>query len=206
MKLAVISSADQGANFIIDEAVKQNIDVTAIDPQTGELSDNVPVIEKNVLELTKNDIEKFDVVVSEHSLRMGQGKKQIEINQHLVSIFQNTDTRLIVVGSGSNLYTDDSRKKKVKDFLPAMKEQSDLLEQAYLVLKNSQNVDWTYVAPPFHYDVDGPATGHYRLGSDYVIVDKKGVAQISYADMALAIVDEIKNKKFPKQMFTATYE
>lgn len=206
MKIAVIGATGKTGHLVVEQALKQGYDVTAIVRSPEKLQEDIPVIKRDILDLTKEDIEPFDVVVSCFGVRVGQEQQHIPVNKHFVDIFAGTDTRLIEVGTGANLYTDDSRNKKVLDFLPAMKKQSELLEEAYQVLQDSKDVNWTYLAPPFHYNFDGPATGRYRTGTDYVIVDKKGISEISYADLALALVDEIKNKQFEKQMFTATYE
>ncbi|MDW3847743.1 NAD(P)H-binding protein [Micromonospora sp. BRA006-A] len=48
-------------------------------------------------------------------------------------------------------------------------------------------VDWLVLTPPAALDVDGPRTGRYRLGGEQA----PALAHLSYADLAVAVVDEI---------------
>ena len=65
---------------------------------------------------------------------------------------------------------------------------------------------WTYVSPAGDYDENGARTGKYVLGGDDLILNSKNESYISYADLALAIIDELKNKKFIQKRFTAVGE
>ena len=56
------------------------------------------------------------------------------------------------------------------------------------------------------YDANGARTGKYVLGGDDLILNSKNESYISYADLALAIIDELKNKKFIQKRFTAVGE
>lgn len=51
------------------------------------------------------------------------------------------------------------------------------------------DVDWLALAPPPQLIPGGPRTGHYRLGDH--TVDLATEASLSYADLAIAILDEI---------------
>lgn len=206
MKLGIIKAASSFGRFLANEALDRDFEVTAVSDSVEDLPEGWPLIDKSILELSKKDIEDFDVLIDCSEIRAGDGQTAIDETDYLVNILHGLNTRLVVIGSGSNLFTDDSRKQKVKEFLPAMKEQSDLLEKALKDLQDSSGFAWTYVAPPFHFDIEGPATGSYRTGSDFVIVDKKGAAAISYSDMAKAVVDELINRKYMNSMFTAVYQ
>ncbi|MEU7760930.1 MULTISPECIES: NAD(P)-dependent oxidoreductase [Micromonospora] len=52
-------------------------------------------------------------------------------------------------------------------------------------------VDWLVLTPPAALDVDGPRTGRYRLGGEQAPV----LAYLSYADLAVAVVDEIESPR-----------
>jgi putative NADH-flavin reductase len=52
-------------------------------------------------------------------------------------------------------------------------------------------VDWAMLTPPMAFPADGPRTGAYRLGGDALLVGPGGEpAGLSYADLAVALVDE----------------
>ena len=57
-------------------------------------------------------------------------------------------------------------------------------------LRKRNDVRWTYISPAADFRVDGPRTGKYTLGGEELIVNSKGESVISYADYAVAIIDE----------------
>lgn len=57
-------------------------------------------------------------------------------------------------------------------------------------LRNADTpVDWLMLTPPALLDGSGPRTGHYRTGGD--TVSGPAPAHLSYADLAVAVVDEV---------------
>ena len=78
--------------------------------------------------------------------------------------------------------------------------------ESFFELKTKSDVLWTYVSPAADYDENGARTGKYVLGGDDLILNSKNESYISYAHLALAIIDELKNKKFIQKRFTAVGE
>ena len=73
--------------------------------------------------------------------------------------------------------------------------------ESYFELKGSTNVLWTYVSSAGDYDANGARTGKYVLGGDDLILNSKNESYISYADLALAIIDELKKQEiYPKAL------
>lgn len=50
---------------------------------------------------------------------------------------------------------------------------------------------WTYVSPAADFRADGPRTGSYVLAGEEFTTNVDGESAISYADYAIAIVDEL---------------
>ena len=50
---------------------------------------------------------------------------------------------------------------------------------------------WTYVSPAGDFQAEGERTGSYILGGEELTLNSKGESVISYADYAIAMVDEI---------------
>lgn len=50
---------------------------------------------------------------------------------------------------------------------------------------------WTYLSPAADFQADGERTGAYLLGGEELILNDAGESIISYADYAIAMVDEI---------------
>ena len=127
---------------------------------------------------------------------------------HLVNLLEGTSTRLIVVGGAGTLFVDGkgTRLMDTPDFPAAYMGVAKATAESYFELKGSANVLWTYVSPAGDYDENGARTGKYVLGGDDLILNSKNESYISYADLALAIIDELKNKKFIQKRFTAVSE
>lgn len=53
-------------------------------------------------------------------------------------------------------------------------------------------LDWLVVTPPMVLD-EGARTGSYRVGGEQLLTNEDGTSHISYADLAIALVDEIEN-------------
>jgi uncharacterized protein len=54
-------------------------------------------------------------------------------------------------------------------------------------------VDWLMITPPARLDAAAPRLGRYRTGGD--TVPRSGPASLSYADLAVAVIDEIENPR-----------
>ncbi|CAM4167746.1 NAD(P)-dependent oxidoreductase [Janibacter anophelis] len=68
-------------------------------------------------------------------------------------------------------------------------------------------LDWFYVSPAalFGAFAPGETTGSYRLGGDELVTTEDGTSEISGTDFALAFVDEIEQRKHPRQRFTVAH-
>ena len=76
-------------------------------------------------------------------------------------------------------------------------------EKALGVLKAS-GINWTYLSPAAYF-VPGERTGKFRLGTNNLIADEKGESRISFADYAIALVDEIEKPAHEKASFSVGY-
>jgi hypothetical protein len=77
------------------------------------------------------------------------------------------------------------------------------MAKAFEALKQSGVHNWTFFSPASNFDPAGARTGSYTLGNDVMILNEQGESYISYADYAVAMVDEIENKQFVGRRFTA---
>ena len=121
---------------------------------------------------------------------------------HLVNLLEGTNTRLIVALSAGTLFVDskDTMVMDTPDFPAAYMGVAKATAESYFELKGSTNVLWTYVSPAGDYDANGARTGKYVLGGDDLILNSKNESYISYADLALAIIDELKKEIYPKAL------
>ena len=60
-------------------------------------------------------------------------------------------------------------------------------------LRTRDDVRWTYVSPAADFQAEGERTGAYTLAGEELTLNEKGESVISYADYAIAMVDEIES-------------
>ena len=193
MKIAVLAANGKVGSLIVKEAVERGNDVTAIAREENKtVAKNF--IKKDILELTENDLKNYDVVITafgawtEDTLPLH--KTTLE---HLSNILANKNTRLLVVGGAGSLYTDESLKTQLfttpnfpTDYYPIATNMAKGLE----VLRKRNDVKWTYISPAAEFEYDWERKGEYQLAGEVFTVNAEGKSELSYADYAIAMVDE----------------
>ncbi|WP_423603168.1 NAD(P)-dependent oxidoreductase [Sphingomonas sp. MS122] len=71
-------------------------------------------------------------------------------------------------------------------------------------LRGETGIDWTYFSPAALL-FEGPRLGAYRGGTDRLVTDANGESRISFADYAIAMVDELEQHRHSRARFTAAY-
>jgi putative NADH-flavin reductase len=117
--------------------------------------------------------------------------------------------RLGVVGGAGSLFVAEGGPRVIDAGFP--EEYRAEAEAHNRVLEALQaadtNVDWFYVSPPFGFGAHNPGarTGTFRLGTDVLITDGDGNADVSGADFAIAFADEIEKPAHHRARFTLGY-
>ncbi|MFT4245988.1 MAG: NAD(P)H-binding protein [Micrococcaceae bacterium] len=121
------------------------------------------------------------------------------------------DIRLGVIGGAGSLKVsaDGPVLMDTPEFPDVIKPEATILAKVLEDLRENKDekLDWFFVSPAaiFGAHVPGKATGHYRLGKDILVADEDGNSEISGADFALAIVDEIEKPAHHRERFTVAY-
>lgn len=198
MKIGIIGATGKAGQKLTQEAIKRGLDVTAIVRDASKLTQSVQAIEKNILELTTEDIKPFDVIINTFAAPLTDAEQYRVMGKHLIAIFNDVSTRLIVVGGAGRLFVDETSTTHLFDtpdfpafLIPSSKNQYE----SYLELKAS-STKWTYVSPAAFFDPEGERTGNYAVGNDHLIFNSAGESYISYADLAVAIMDEAVSEKY----------
>ena len=71
--------------------------------------------------------------------------------------------------------------------------------KALAELRLRKDVKWTYISPAADFQADGERTGKYILAGEEFKLNSKNESIISYADYAIAMVDEIEKGQHIKQ-------
>ena len=64
MKIAIIAASGKAGNLIVEDALKRKYDVTAIVRDASKVIQDIPVVEKDILSIKKEDLQPFDVVIN----------------------------------------------------------------------------------------------------------------------------------------------
>lgn len=192
--IAVVAANGKAGKLIVKEAVNRGFDVTAV--VRGENKTVAQhVIVKDLFDLTADDLKSFDAVVDAFGAWTPDTLSQHSTSlKHLADILSSTDTRLIVVGGAGSLYVDPEHKTQLVDtpnFPDAFKPLATAQSKALAELRERKDVRWTFVSPAADFQADGERTGKYILAGEELKLNDRGESIISYADYAIAIVDEI---------------
>ncbi|MEU3986596.1 NAD(P)H-binding protein [Streptomyces sp. NPDC026672] len=203
-RIGVIGATGHAGRLITEEAMRRGHAVTAIVRDPSRLTSAVPSVQRDVLELGRQDIAGLDVLVNAFGVPVERTRAHLPVTRHLIDVLTRTPTRLIVVGSGGHLFTDDTRTRRYWQNMPEgpLRDASRVLQHAFETLRDSEHVRWTYLAPPIDFVKDGARTGRYRTGTDIVLTDARGRSRIGYADYAIAAVDEAETPGHEGEMFT----
>lgn len=209
MKIAVVCCNGRTGSLIVKEALAKGIDVTGFARHENK-SEAKKFVLKDIFDLTKEDLEGFDVVVDAFGIwNPNEMHKHVDSILHLANLLKGTKTKLMVVGGAGSLYVNKEHTLRLQDlptfpkeYLPVATATTNALDE----LKKVKDVHWIYVSPAASYVADGPKTGKYIIGSDEFFTNKKGVSEISYADYALAFVDLMLNSKLDQKQVSVIGE
>lgn len=201
-KVAVVAANGRVANKVIAEAVARGFDVTGF----GRGENNTKAqhyIQKDLFDLTADDLKDFDAVVDAFGAWTPETLHQHSTSlKHLCDILSGTQTRLVIVGGAGSLFVNKEHTVQVKDgkdFPDSFKPLAAAMGDALAELRKRNDVKWTYISPAGDFQADGERSGKYILGGEELTLNSRGESIISYADYAIALVDEIEKGNHVQQ-------
>lgn len=211
MKIGIIGASGKAGSLILKEALTRGHEVTAIVRDEARVQiQGASVLEKDIFDLKAEDIKEFDVVVNAFGAAPGKEHLHVDAGNILIEAMKGApQTKLIVVGGAGSLFVDEAKTIRVLDtpefpkeyFATAFNQSKNLGD-----LQNATDIQWTFISPSAFFDPQGNRTGRYKLGKDNLLVNSKGESYVSYADFALAVLDEIENPQHINQRFTVVAE
>lgn len=209
MKIAVVCANGKAGKLIVKEALGRGLDVTAV-VRAENQTEAEHVIRKDLFELTADDLREFDVVIDAFGAWTPETLPQHSTSlKHLCDLVSQTDIRLLVVGGAGSLYVNPEHTVQVMDgadFPEVFKPLASNMGKALEELRTRNDVKWTYVSPAGDFQADGERTGKYILGGEELILNSRGESVISYADYAVAMVEEAVNGNHIQQRISVVGE
>jgi len=195
-KIAVVAANGKAGKLIVKEAAGRGMDVTAIVRGENQTAAEKAVV-KDIMDLTAEDLAGFDAVVDAFGAWTPETLPQHSTTlAHLCDCVAGTDVRLLVVGGAGSLYVNPEHTACVADgpdFPDAFKPLAAAMAKALEELRARDDVAWTYISPAGDFQAEGERTGAYILGGEELTLNEAGESVISYADYAIAMVDEIES-------------
>ena len=204
MKVAVICANGKAGKLITEEAVNRGLDVTAV--VRGENKTKAPhTLQKDILEIKAEDLKSFDVVIDAFGTWLPETLPMHSTSlKVLCDALAGTQTRLLVVGGAGSLYVNPEHTLQLyqtpdfpKEYMPTATAQAKELDE----LRKRNDVKWTFISPAGDFQPDGERTGKYILAGEELKLNSKGESVISYADYAIAMIDEaVKGNNIQKRI------
>jgi len=99
--------------------------------------------------------------------------------------------RLVWTGGAGGLEVGPGTKLiETEDFPEAARPVAEAAIDAYAVLEEADDLEWTYVGPAAIIE-PGERTGEYRTADGELVVDDEGGSYVSMEDFAIALADEL---------------
>lgn len=193
IKIAVAAANGKAGKLIVDEAIKRGLDVTAI--VRGENRTNAPhAILKDICDIKAEDLKGFDVIIDAFgSSTPDTLPLHSKTLKTLCDALSGSSARLLVVGGAGSLYVNPEHTMQLyqtpdfpDEYKPLATAQAKTLDE----LRERKDVKWTFVSPAGDFQADGERTGKYILAGEELKLNSKGESIISYADYAIAMIDE----------------
>jgi putative NADH-flavin reductase len=204
MHVAVLGASGKGGSEIVKELVSRGHTVVAIGRNaetlpSGEGITQMPGDASNADELA-GLIEGVDAVISAIHF-------DVPSVTLLGAVKKAGVDRLLVMGGAASLNNAEGvmlyDSEGFPEFLkPIVKPAIDFLHE----LRQETSTNWTFFSPAMNIFVGerkGPDA--IKLGKDELVTDEAGESNISYADYAIAMVDELEQGNNVKGRFTAAY-
>ena len=207
MRIGIIGATGKSGSRIAAEALDRGHLVVPLVRNARKLeTQEWDIVEKDLFDLAYEDIVGLDAVVDAFKAAQGREELHEKSIEHLISILKGHNMpRLIVVGGSGSLIVDREtgmRLSETPDYPNLLKPTAYHMGRALETLRNTTDVNWTYLSPSEYFIPDGTRTGTYQLGTDFLLTNHLGQSEISYADYAIALVDEIENRAFEDRRFT----
>ena len=209
MKVALCGATGRAGSRILNELLSRGHNVFAIVRQVGSLEPregvSVAVDDLTDADRTAETIQGADALISAYAPPADDVEELVRVTKRLAEATARSGVgRFLMVGGAGSLgiapgLTLLDSGKLPPEWLPIAAAHARALE----VLRYSP-INWTLLCPAAYFD-PGERTGHFRLGTDNLIVDPKGESRISMEDFAIAMVDELEKPQHGRGRFSVGY-
>lgn len=195
----VREAASRGHEVIAVSRSEPEESIPGVRYEAGEVEDVAPRV-----------VPGADVVVAALSPRGAMAGRLVDAYDQLSRLSAEPGARYLQVGGFSSLRPAPGQPRFVEGEIPEPYRAEALEGEATRVLLSERapdELDWVFVSPAGGYGsfAPGERTGAYRVGGEVALFDAEGGSNISGADFALAIVDEIDDPRHHREHIGVAY-
>jgi putative NADH-flavin reductase len=216
MNIVLYGATGKSGPSILKELLSRGHKVTAVvrTPSKLEAQPNLTIKQGTVDSAAEiaAAIKGADAVVSAYGPVLTEDgvRELIPVTQHFIDAMKQVAAsgdparRFLYVGGAGSLFvapgvTLEASGHLPPEWMPIVRAHADTL-----ALIKKSDINWTSFSPAAFFE-PGPRTGKFRIGKDDLISDAQGNSKISFADYAIALVDELEKPQHERQRFTIGY-
>ncbi|UTW09357.1 NAD(P)-dependent oxidoreductase [Pseudomonas benzenivorans] len=213
MNIALIGASGFVGAAVLQEALNRSHLVTGLVRQPQKLPAhpalNAVAADAYDTEALAAALRGHDAVVHAFNPGWGQANIRERFVQGTRAIYAATRQadiqRLLVVGGAGSLYVAPGLQLiDTPDFPAEYKEGAEGARQALELIQAETALDWSFISPPALLQ-PGARSGQFRIGGDQLLMNGEAPANITVADLAVAIIDELEQPQHVRQRFTVGY-
>jgi putative NADH-flavin reductase len=209
MNVVVYGATGNSGKEIVKELLSRGHTVTGVARKVGSLKEEKGLTVKTD-DLSSVDgivrvIKGADAVVSAYAPPPDNVDALVGVTERQIAAVKKAGVKRLLVVGGAGLLEVAPGVTLIKsghlpaEWLPI----ATAHEKALGVLRGS-DINWTYLSPAAYF-VPGERTGKFRLGTKELVADAKHESKISFADYAIALVDEIEKPAHERGSFSVGY-
>lgn len=212
MKVAIIGATGFVGSAVVTEALTRGYEVTAIarDSAKVEKAAGVTAVSADVYDADglASALSGHDAVINTFNAGWTNPNLYNDFIKGCDSIQTATKKagvkRYLTVGGAGSLYIGEHQLVDSPQFPKEYYAGASAARDYLSTLRKEEELDWTFLSPAINLH-PGERTGTFRLGTENPVFDEHGKNDISVADLAVAIFDELENNRFVKSRFTLGY-
>ena len=201
--IAIIGATGRAGSQLMEEALRRGHSVVAIARHVSKIGERAGVVTK---EVDVNDVQALQAAVAGSDVVLSAAHFSTLPAAAIIEPVKKAGVKrlLFVGGAGSLLLPDGSQVIQSPNFPEAYKPEATAGGIYLDTLRAEKDLDWTFLSPSAEF-VEGERTGTFRLGQDHLLVSAEGKSWITFADFAIAMLDEVEQPKHTRQRFTVGY-
>jgi len=202
-KIAIIGATGRAGSQLLEEALRRGHSVVAIarDPAQSQGREGV-----TVKALDAKDSAALQAAVAGVDAVLSAAHFSTLAPQAVIEPVKRAGVKrlLVVGGAGSLLLPSGHRVIDSPDFPEAYKAEASAGVKFLDALRQEPTLDWTFLSPSAEF-VEGERSGRYTLGKDHLLIGADGKSWITFADYAIAMLDELEKPAHSRARFTVGY-